>query len=284
MRLPRPPHPSSARIVCAIVLLLPFLAHGQAWSTSATAGFSHHNNVTNSAQEEKSDHAFAVDLNYGTHRMLSRNVQGTLSVSANSAHWFDYEGLDLAELNLNGNLRWKFGLGPYAPRLDTGLTVGRLVARVDEWSGNHLRANATVSKRLSPAWLLSAGLELNRLDANRAVYSHTQWNTTVAAHYDPTTDWRISLKLRHRSGDQLSWCRNSWAAFAGTTQWLDGIFGGDWFPYRTEADLQGGAITVARALGRSSTMALGVEATRSTSSFHKTYQNRILSLQLVHAF
>ena len=282
-----PPRPSSSfalRIATAIALLLPWLANAQSWKVTTSAGFSHNDNVTNSAQEEKSDNAFAINFAYGTHRMLSRNVQGALSVSANSAHWFDYEGLDLTELNLNGNLRWKFGLGPYAPRLDTGLTVGRLVARVDEWSGNHLRTNATLSKRFSPAWLLATGVELNRLDANRGVYSHTHWTTTVAAHFDATPDWRISLKFRHRSGDQLSWCRNSWAAFAGTPQWLDGIFGGDWFPYRTEAQLNGGAFTVSRALGRSSSVALGFETTRSESEFHKTYHNRILTLHLVHAF
>ncbi len=264
--------------------LHPAIAVAQSWSTTTTAGFVTNDNATNSASEEKRDSAVFATVDTSTHRLLGRNLQGSLSVSATAHHWWEYEGLDLAELNLNAGLRWKFGLGPYAPRLDTALTLGRQVARVDEWSGNHLRLGTTFSRRLSPAWLLAASVELNRLDARRAVYSHTQWNTRLTAHYDVNPDWRLSFTFRHRRGDQLSWCRNSWPAFVDTTQWLDGIFGGDWFPYRTSAKLNSGSVTLSRALGHSSTAALGVESTRSTSAAHKTYRNLLLTLQYLHAF
>ncbi|WP_221033070.1 hypothetical protein [Actomonas aquatica] len=285
--LPPPLTPSCFRFVlaCLFGLLTTGLPiWGQAWSTNAAVGFTHNDNVTNSAQEEKADSAVFASVDYGTHRLLSRDLQGSFKLTAASTHWLDYEGLDLSDLTATAGLRWKFGLGPYAPRLDTHVTVGRLLARVDEWSGNQLRIDTQFSRRLSPAWLLAASVELNRLDAKRAVYSHTQWTYAAAAHYDPTPDWRISLRLRHRQGDQLSWCRNSWPSFAGTPQWLDGIFGGDWFPYRTEARLNGASLTVSRALGHASSISAGVESTRSTSSAHKTYRNTVLTLQFVHAF
>lgn len=264
--------------------LLPSLVVAQSWSATTTAGFISNDNATNSAQEEKNDQALFAEVGTSTHRLLGRDLQGSLGFSALATHWWEYEGLDLAELNLNAGLRWKFGLGPYAPRLDLSLTTGRQIARVDEWSGNHLRLGATFSRRLSPAWLLAASTELNRLDARRAVYSHTQWNYRLTAHYDVNPDWRLSVIFRHRRGDQLSWCRNSWPAFVDNPQWEDGIFGGDWFPYRTSAELNGGSLNVSRALGRSSTAALGVESTRSTSVFHKTYRNLIFTLQYIHAF
>ncbi len=270
--------------IAVALLLAGWSAPRVAAASTFTGGFVTDDNVTNSAQEEKSDQAVFASANHSRHRLLSRDLQGSVGLAASATHWLTWDGLDLAELSANANLRWKFGLGPYAPRLDTGVVVGRQFSRVDEWSGNLLRASSTLSRRLSPAWQLLAGVELNRLDANRAVYSHTQWTTTFTANYDPTPDWRVALTYRHRRGDQLSWCRNSWPPFAGTTQWLDGIFGGDWFPYRTEAELNGGSITVSRAFGIASTVAVGFETTRSVSGAHKSYRNQRFNLQFVHAF
>lgn len=157
-------------------------------------------------------------------------------------------------------------------------------SKVDEWSGNWGRGSLTLIKRFTPEWQASLSGEYARLDAKRAVYSTSDTTITATIDFDPTEEWRLSLSMGYGDGDQLSWCRASWPPFAGTPQWLDGIFGGDWFPYQSEGHTVSGSINLSRAIGLNSTLTLGYRGSEARTVKKHVYRDHIIRLQFIHAF
>ena len=237
-------------------------------------------NTSRSVREEKSDEAVAATLNLSALRVLNRDWQGNLGVTADATHWRQWDGLDQAA---RAGLRRKFGFGPYAPRLDLGVTAGGILARTTERSGTTVSAELAFAQRLTPVLSWSAGAALDHISARRAVYSVDGHTFTLRADFDPTPDWRLSAAVRRRSGDIVAWCRASWPEFTGSNPWLDGIFGGDWFPYQVDNPTLGYAFTLSRALGAHTSLELNADLSKTGVSGH-VYHVNIFSLQLIHAF
>ncbi len=256
----------------------------QTWKPQVDVGYVYNNNVSNSIREEQTDGAVTARVEFSQVRVLTRDWQATMTFGADTAAWLEYSGLNLSHLDAAVGLRRKFGLGPYATKLDVRLQGLHQIADVSEWSGNGYHAEISLQKRFTP--LLSASLtgDLRRFDAERYVYSGTVGAVTSAVVYDITADWRLRGSLRYAEGTQLSWCRESFPEFSGKgPQWRDGIFGGDWFPYQDEGHLRGINVSFGRAIGASSAVSLGYDASESRAGGH-VYRNQIFSLNYIHAF
>ena len=263
---------------------LPLAAQAQTWSPQLEVGWVHNDNVSNSIREEKVDDAFTARIEATQVRLLTRDWQSSLTFGADTTYWREYSGLNLSHIDAEIGLRRKFGLGPYATKLDVRFQGFHQLADVSEWSGNGYHAEVALQKRFTPQLSASLTGDLRRLDAERYVYSGTVGAVTSAVFFDLTPDWRIAGSLRYAEGTQLSWCRESWPEFIDKgPQWTDGIFGGDWFPYQNEGHLRGANISISRALGPRSAVALGYDASESRAGSH-IYRNQILSLNLTHAF
>lgn len=274
---------SRLRWLAAPVVVLS-VATAAAWSPSVDVGYVYNNNVSNSIRDQKHDTAITASAEISRVRILSRDWQGSLTFGADTARWIDYDGLNLSHLNAELGLRRKFGLGPYATKLDIRVEGFRQIAKVSEWSGNGYHAELALQKRFTPQLTASATADVKRLDAERPVYSGTVASVATAAIWDLTPEWRVTGSLRYATGTQLSWCRESFPEFAGKPpQWQDGIFGGDWFPYQSEGHLRGLNLSIGRALGRHSAVAVGYDASESRAGGH-IYRNQIVSLNFTHAF
>jgi len=282
-------HLPIARVLCILSvfivaggLLAP--ASANAWSPTFQIGLESNNNVTKAIREEKSDSALTASLDLSTLHILNRDWQLSYGGSVQTSAWQEYDGLNLTEIGAHGTLRRKFGLGPYAPRLELRAEVAHQLSKVEEWSGNWVRVGATFAKRFSPQWQASLNGVYEQLYAERDVYSTVSTTTTLTVDFDPTDVWRFSGSVGYTDGDHLSWCRNSWSSFVGTTKWLDGIFGGDWFPYQSVAHTVAGAINLSRAIGPNSTLTLGYSVSETRSVKNHIYRDKVISLQFIHAF
>lgn len=275
----------------AVAVVAVVLGNGSApaaragWTTTVSAAVRHDDNTSNSIRIQKPDTAVAADLTLSTLRVINRDWQGNLAFRADASHWRRWDGLDLTTAGATLGLRRKFGLGPYAPRLDLTLTPVVSHAATAPRSARALTTRLAYARRLSPGLAWQAAAEVARVDARRAVYSTTGHTFSLGATWDATPDWRLSATVRHRDGDLVSWCRNSWPEFAGTTQWLDGIFAGDWFPYRTHSRTRGLNLSLAYAIGDHTSAAFTADISRS-AAVHQShvYTNEIFSLQVVHVF
>jgi hypothetical protein len=234
--------------------------------------------------EQKTDMAWSALVEFSTLHPLDENWQLGVGASLQSSAWQKYIGLNLTEAGAHLTAGRKYGLGPYAPKLDLRVGISRQFSKVSEWSGTWLRSSAILRRRLSPEWQASVSGEYDRLYAGREVYSTTNITGTFRVDYDPTPDWRISAALGRRSGDQLSWCRASWAPFIGTTQWLDGIFGGDWFPYQERSHALVGEISLSRALSADTALSLSWKFYDADTSPDHDYLRHNFGLQIIHAF
>jgi len=269
----------------AIALVsLAVVSSAQTWTPTLDVGYVYNNNVSNSIREEIDDSAITASVVISRIQILDRDWQGSLSLSADTASWLEYSGLNLSHLNAELGLRRKFGLGPYATKLDFRFEGFHQIADVPEWSGNGYHAELALQKRFTPQLSASLTGDLKRIDAERFVYSGTVAAATAAAIWDITPTWRLAGSLRYAAGTQLSWCRESFPEFAGKgPQWTDGIFGGDWFPYKDEGHLRGANLSLGRSLGPRSAVALGYDASESRAGGH-IYRNHIVSFNFTHAF
>jgi hypothetical protein len=243
------------------------------------------NNTSNSTRQQRADSAATASVDYSAFRIINRDWQGNIGITASTSHWRKWQGLDLSPVSVQTGLRRKFGLGAYAPRLDLTFEGGRRFAATSQRSSNFAVSTLSYNQRLSPilSWHTSADVE--RHDADRAVFSTTRHMFRLGADFDLTPDFRISANVAEGRGDLVSWCRVSWPEFLGKSPWFDGIFGGDWFPYQSMNRITSAQLSLAYALGDQSTIAATVDLSRSagTSSRH-IYYNEIVNLQVIHAF
>lgn len=255
-----------------------------AWKPTLSATVDHNDNVTRSLRDEKSDFAAAADIDFSTLRILNRDWQGHLAGFARTRHWQDWSGLDQTEAGVRTGLRRKFGLGPYAPRLDLSVEGARVFAATSPWTGHRLAASLRLQRRFTPIVTAAASVALDRFDARRSTYSGTGYTAQLGADLDLTREWRLALSARFREGDRTAWCRESWPEITGGPHWQDGIFGGDWFPYRARARTSGVTASLARAIGSSTTIAASIDASESKASKGRNYSTQVLSLQFIHVF
>lgn len=255
------------------------------WSPQLDVGYVHDDNVSNSIRAEREDEAVTAAIDLSTLRIINRDWQGNLAFGAETTAWQKFSGLNLSQFHAAVGVRRKFGLGPYATKLDLNARGFYQDAKTSPWSGNGYELSAAVHKRLSPSLSGSVTGVLKRFDSRRAVYSGTRATLTAALDYDLTPDWRISGSVFYREGDQLSWCRESFPEFVGKgPQWRDGIFGGDWFPYQSDGHTRGANLGIARGLGDRSALSVNWGTSEARAPKGHVYYNEILSFNFTHAF
>ncbi|GAB5562048.1 MAG: hypothetical protein SynsKO_36950 [Synoicihabitans sp.] len=279
--------PNPFRPVCLLACLsgMAVATATAAWTPQVDVGYVRNDNVSNSIRAEREDEAITAAVDFSSLRVVNRDWQSNITVGADTTAWRKFSGLNLSQFHATFGLRRKFGLGPYATKLDLRAQGFHQEAKTSPWSGQGYEVTAAVQKRFSPAFSGSLTGALKRFDSRRAVYSGTHATLTAAISYDLTPDWRFSASVFYRDGDQLSWCKESFPEFAGQgPQWRDGIFGGDWFPYQSEGHTRGANLGIARALGDRSAASVNWGTSESRAPKGHVYRNEIVSFNLTHAF
>lgn len=273
------------RSLLALLLSLGATALPAAWSPTLTLTTQHDNNVSRSIRAAHADEAASARIALTQRRVLNRDWQGSLTFDASAVVWHTWDRLDQQEAGLSAGLRRKFGLGPYAPRLDFTAHGGHRFARVSARAADFASLRLAYGQRWSPALAWHAAFDLERHAANRRVFSGTTQTWSATIDWDVTPDWRLSASGRLREGDQVSWYRHDWPEYNGPGAWTDGIFGPNWSPYRSDARTRGLLLGLSRVLGERTSAALSFDWSRSTSAGGaRVYSTGILSLSLAHAF
>jgi len=264
--------------------LLALSSNGFAWSSTFSIAARHDDNANLATQEEISDMALTAGYGFETLQGINRDWQLGYGGNLSTSRWIDHSGLNLTELGAHAGLHRKFGLGPSAPRLELQAGVARQFSKVSEWSGTWLRSEVALQKRFGPQWQASLAVAYHQLFAGRAVFSTINREITARLDHDLSARWSFSTSTGYRQGDQLSWCRNSWPPFVGTSQWRDGIFGDDWFPYQRTGRTLTAGISLSRALGPDTSITFVGERMEARTVEDKRYHRQTCSVQFIHRF
>ena len=146
------------------------------WSPQLDVGYVFNDNVSNSIRAERDDEAITAAIEFSTLRIINRDWQGNMAIGADTTSWQKFSGLNLSQFHATVGMRRKFGLGPYATKLDLNARGFHQDAKTSPWSGHGYELSATLQKRLSSHLAGSITGVLKRFDSRRAVYAGTNWS------------------------------------------------------------------------------------------------------------
>lgn len=200
---------------------------------------------------------------------------------------------DRVELGFGGAARKKFGLGPYAPAvaLDAGLL--HRDARTNGNDGWESRLGASLSRRLSPEWRVSTGVDWTRNRAKLPAYqdSTRRWQSEV--RWDPTP------KLQIAAGGGRIW--GTFAVGASDTVWKRVVagdrnyyrayphaiteeFGPRWWTYLVPGQADFGWIEATPAVGQRTAVSCRFEHRDGVNNRAVHYRQSLWTVRLIHRF
>ena len=201
---------NSIRSSCLLLLVfvpLAFAGLPADWATNITTAATWNSNATNA--DRSSDTIGALQLRADasvTHRIALGTddalfTGGDLTAEA----WPRFDGLNRATLGPRLAWQHKFGLGALAPTITTELSGDAVFAHETDRSGLSGGVTVALRKRFDFATRLSLTHEWTRHDARTLVFDRTSRETALELARDLDERWQLSLALRYRQGDVLSY-------------------------------------------------------------------------------
>lgn len=262
-------------------------ARADDWAPNLTLAGVWDSNVTNAELESDQIDSlqFKADLLASKRYGLAANDSLHLSGHAGGEWWPRYDGL----LNgaVGGRIEWrhKFGLGALAPVFAAELAADGVQAREDGRSGSTTALTLSLRKRFSDTLRLTLWHEIARKDARFAVFDRQGNETTLELDRDFNEVTRLTLGVRHRNGDILSYAtppRPDLVDLAPNRLAVD-TFDRPMTAYSIDARTWSARGAVTRALDDSSAIIAAYEY-RQTKRGTLSYGNHLVSIALVHQF
>jgi hypothetical protein len=241
---------------------------------------------------------YAATVTARNRRQLTADWQAAGELSAGYETVPDFGGLDAVRVAAGGELRRKFGLGPFAPVLD--LRAGGGHAGFDERgrTGWQLDGGIRLGKRLNPAWQVSAGIDWTRFDAREAPFDVSHHRTWLEANWDVTRRWRLAAGVSRLDGQLTANASGAvWAsalaggfgpriaAYYNSTPWrVSETFGARWVAYRIDARADAWFLGADLTLGDRISVPLRYERIEVVNRVDVRYVAEIWSLGIVHRF
>lgn len=210
----------------------------------------------------------------------------------------EFDALDHATVGARLTLRRKFGLGPMAPVLDVALGASRAAFRESGRSGWRSEASATVSKRLTTAWRVSATGQWEKFEASHAAFDTQSRRLGVEASWDASAQWRLTAGVARLWGQIVTNATGAgWSqALAGgfgpvvkeyytRTAWeVSDTFGPGWVAYRVDGDVDLWWTGISYSLSEHTRIPLRYESAKVINLVGVRYDSTFWSLGLVHRF
>lgn len=287
-------------LLLALVLASPHAAAAADWPVTVSGRFAQVDNLSRTSDAATIKDAQTWELTAGTawRRQLAPAWQAVAELSATRDRVPDFPALDAWHLAGRGELRRKFGLGPYAPVL--GLHAAVTQSDFDESgrSGTQLEAGLSVTRRLSPAWQGTLGADRSQTYARRNPYDVRRQRVFAEATWDVTDRWRLTLGGARLDGEITAHAagRVYASALAGgfgpaIQAYYNAIpflttnsFGPGWVAYRVDARADSLWLGLAPALGDRTSLPLRYERVDVRNRVGVRYVSEIWSLGLVHRF
>jgi hypothetical protein len=200
---------------------------------------------------------------------------------------------DRVELGIDGATRKKFGLGPFAPAVAVDVGLLHRDARTDGNDGWESRLGTSLSRRLSPAWRVSTGLDWTRHRAKLPAYQdgNRRWHSEV--RWDATPNLQIAAGAGRLWGNmavgasdtvwkrETAQNRNYYKAYPNA---VTHEFGYRWWTYLVPGQANFGWVETTPAVGPHTAISCRFEYRDGAGDRGDHYRQSIWTLRLIHRF
>jgi hypothetical protein len=200
--------------------------------------------------------------------------------------------------DLHGTLRWKFGLGAYAPVFSSEVGLARRAARISGDNGWLATGALRLSQRFTPAWRASVTGDWSQHYAAHAPFDVRAHRVLGSLTYDLNDTWQLTYGRGSLFGDFSAHAsRAVWArALAGLVspaigQYYNTVayettdsYGPGWVTYRVTGRSDFWWLELAPALGRNTSLPLRYESTYTVNRGGVVYRQDLWTLGLLHRF
>ena len=199
--------------------------------------------------------------------------------------WPEFNGL--LRGSAGGRLEWrhKFGLGALAPTFSVELGADQAFTREHARRGTSSLVNVSLRKRFNDQWRGALSHEWTDHAARGAVFDRRGSETALEFGRDVTDVARVTLTLRYRDGDVVSYATPPRPDLVTLARHRtdNNTFGRPMVAYSIDARTVGGKLAVIRAIDQASAVIAGYEY-RETERTPLRYVNHLVSLAVVHQF
>ena len=257
-----------------------------AWQLATEATWN--DNVTNAERPEDLLAALVsrTELAANVQRVLEGGHRLSATAAVGSDIWPQYERLNLVTTGLAGAWSYKFGFGSQAPVL---------LAQVSgHWAGAYERTRSglggsgllQVQQRASTDWVLVAGHEWRRFDAQGRAFDSTAREWFGRVEWTLSENWFVIAEGRLRQGDVVSYSlppRPDLEKIGKPLTFVNTFNQATpWLAYYFPAETRSGSLELQRAFGRSG-LILRHEI-RRTLHAGPGYDNRLTTLRFPRSF
>jgi len=202
-------------ILCGLTALLPGLPAAGDTFADLQLGLHRDDNATRAflASDTYADSSAELTLSGGSFHQLAPSRLFTAFGSVSSTRFGDLSGLHSNAVTLGGSVEQKFGLGAYAPTLSSSLGWTHHDSHSQTRDRELLAWEVNYSKRLTPAWSISAG---GSLEASKGLHDGARH----ASIYSPRND----IYDFNQSGlfATADYTFTNYAMLSASYSWIDG--------------------------------------------------------------
>lgn len=250
-----------------------------------------HSNIPNALAEPNVFGDNFADVNYRINRYFVTSPGNRLSIGAElgARQYLRTQGLESILAGLNLAYSHRAGLGPYAPRFNVGLSLNRVEfseSLRDSWVR---LLSLSVSKRLTPEWLLNMGVNSRQRHAQpddnlifnprfgSDVFTQHSQEFTARLEYTLLNASAVTIGYRYRQGEIDASSRPG-TPLLNITKAIarDAGIGKDYVTYLLNADTQGLSLDWNIPLARDTGLTLGFERLLSRANQGNKYFNNNL--------
>jgi hypothetical protein len=257
------------------------------WIRDFGVDVSYDDNVSRSNREadERQDVAFRALAHLGRFDQLSDDLRLTLTADFTGAAWVRYHYFNDTTASGTASLRYRFGLGPWAPFVRVEGSAGYASFEQSLQDGGRYRSGVTFGKRLTERLSLEASYYFDDIEGRVRVFDQQAHHFSVAGSFDLSETTQITAGYELRDGEVISYAvppRPDMVALANALRHVD-TFGSDYVAYNLDATTHAFSVGVSQAFTRFLALNLRYER-QETSRAHLYYINNIFTASLHASF
>lgn len=249
---------------------------------------------------------FTADFTGGKFFQLGLNHSMVLAATMSARRYTEHSGFDTIGASLSASYTYKFGFGAYAPRLGAAVTLGTEQVDGEARDRRFTTTEISIEKRLTPAWLVSAGMDYHvsrsnsqPADARLLSFGHDPADKKPNDLFsDDATNLFASVSYEFANGITLTGGYNRSEGFtvsstqmpalkiykASDAVYVDPSWPDLWFAYRLQTTTDDWSLGLSVPMGPDSSINLGASWQDIDGPSDLDYRNRLLSISFVHDF
>lgn len=273
-----------------------------------SVGIGNEDNVPRVAHSPSAAESGVVTTSFtgGKYFQMGQNHSLVVAAQLEANRYFQHRGFDQLGASLSAAYNYKFGFGAYAPRLGLSIAHGKVGLNGEARDRRFTTTELSFEKRLSPAWVLSAGVDYHVSSGESLVFDplllsfsydlnnslpYTLFDDDAvglfaAATYEFANGIAITSDYTRTDGftvsstqvPSLKIYKNSKALYVDPA-WPD-----LWFAYRLESVTDDWSLGISLPAGLDASINLEASWQSIDGPVSLDYRNRLLSISYVYNF